>query len=348
MQLFQLPTAQTAPPAGHGGGALKAIPPDLRALDVGAVVTDKVSWETYSHELISLAVNLAVGIVIMVVTVWVARWLSTVVRKLLTRHHKHGGEVDATLPAFGASLTRYLIIIIGVVAALDQLGVRTTSVLAVLGAASLAVGLALQGALGNVAAGVMILLFRPYRIGHYIETGGKQGTVKTLDLFITEIATPDNLRVMIPNGKVFGDVITNWSIYDKRRVDVIFHTDPKRDMAEVLDALVRYVAGHEKALKVPPPVFEAISLNELYAEGAVRVWVKSPDWSSMRTDLVLKAQSLARLQDQPGSAASLPASSSPGSEPDPNKAAPAKAGAGNGATVEKAAPKDGAAPEAKA
>ena len=290
-----LSAAAPATPAAPGQGPMKSIPPDLRALDIGAPLTDKVSWATYSHELGALAVNLAVGLIIIVATFWLARGLSSMVRRLLTRHRGHG-EIDATLPAFGASLTRYLISIIGVVAALQQLGVRTTSVLAVLGAASLAVGLALQGALSNVAAGVMILLFRPYRVGHYIETGGKQGTVKTLDLFITELSTPDNLQVMVPNGKVFGDVITNWSVHDKRRVDVVFHVDPKQDLSAVLEAFKVYIAEHPKALKVPPPLFEATALNEVYAEGAARVWVKASDWIAMRTDMVLKAQALSRLQ----------------------------------------------------
>src|SRR5579872_4871402 len=212
---------------------LKALPPDLRALDVTAPLTDKVSWPTYSHELAGLAVNLATALLILLATVWLAKSLGALVRRLLGRLHR--GEVDATLPSFGASLTRYIVLIVGMMAALEQLGVRTTSVLAVLGAASIAIGLALQGALSNVAAGVMLLLFRPYRVGQYVEAAGKQGTVKVLDLFVTELATPDNLRVILPNGKVFGDVITNWSAHERRRVDVTFHIDPKQDLGVVLE-----------------------------------------------------------------------------------------------------------------
>lgn len=271
---------------------LKSLPPDLRALDVAAPLTDKVSWTTYSHELVALAVNLATALLILLVTAWLARSLAALVRRLLGRLHR--GEVDATLPAFGASLTRYIVLIVGMMAALEQLGVRTTSVLAVLGAASIAIGLALQGALSNVAAGVMLLLFRPYRVGQYIETAGKQGTVKVLDLFVTELATPDNLRVIVPNGKVFGDVITNWSAHDRRRVDVTFHIDPKQDLGAVLEGLKAFVAGQSRCLKTPAPILEAMALTELYAEGAVRVWVKSPDYAAVRSDLVLKVQALAR------------------------------------------------------
>jgi small conductance mechanosensitive channel len=142
----------------------------------------------------------------------------------------HGRRApDLTLQTFVSSMVRYVILAIGFVAMLQQLGVKTTSIVAVLGAASLAVGLALQGALSNVAAGVMILLFRPYRVGDIIETGGKKGTVKALDLVITELATADNLKIVIPNNKVFGDVIVNHSHHGQRRVDVTFRVPAAAD-----------------------------------------------------------------------------------------------------------------------
>ena len=115
--------------------------------------------------------------------------------------------------------------------------VQTTSILAVLGAASLAVGLALQGTLSNVAAGVMLLLFRPYRVGDVIEVAGRTGTVKALDLFVTELTTPDNLKVVLPNGKVFGDVIVNTSYHTRRRVDAVIKTDLKRDVPALMEGL---------------------------------------------------------------------------------------------------------------
>jgi small conductance mechanosensitive channel len=138
----------------------------------------------------------------------------------------------------------------------------------------------------------MILLFRPYRVGHYIETAGKQGTVVMLDLFVTELATPDNLRVIVPNGKVFGDVITNWSFHDQRRVDVVFHVDAKQDLGAVLAGLKAFAAEDPRALKIPAPIAEAMALNEVYAEGAVRVWVKPADYAALRSALVLQAQTL--------------------------------------------------------
>jgi small conductance mechanosensitive channel len=275
------------------------LPPDLRALDVEAPLTDRISWRTYSHELGALAVNLVVAMVILVLTLWAARALSTLVRKGLLRANRHHGAADATLPAFGASITRYLVVVLGAVAALQQLGVQTTSVLAVLGAASIAIGLALQGALSNVAAGVMILVFRPYRIGDLIETAGKLGVVRSLDLFVTELATPDNLRVVVPNGKVFGDVIVNWTHHDTRRVDVVFRVDPKQDLAPVLAGLKAVVEADKRVLPSPAPIIEATALTEAYAEGAARAWVRAADYADLHSDLTLAAQRLGRLTPPP-------------------------------------------------
>lgn len=125
-----------------------------------------------------------------------------------------------TLQTFAGSMARSLVLVVGLVAVLQQLGVRTTSIISVLGAPSLAIGLALQGALSHVAAAVMILLLRPYRVGDITETGGRVGRVEALDLFVTDLETLDNLKVVIPNSKVFADVVMNHTHHDRRRADV--------------------------------------------------------------------------------------------------------------------------------
>ena len=163
-------------------------------------------------------------------------------------------------------------IAVGLVAVLQQLGVQTTSIIAVLGAASLAIGLALQGALSNVAAGVMILLFRPYRVGDYIETVTRQGTVKSLDLLFTEIATPDNVKVMIPNSKVFGDVILNYSSHRSRRADVLFKVPLKTDLVMVLKRLRERAESDARIRKEPAVMIEVVDLSEAFAQAAIRVW----------------------------------------------------------------------------
>jgi small conductance mechanosensitive channel len=284
---------------------IKVLPKDIVTVDRVLTGRERL-WQDYGHQVTLFAVNLVVAALILAVTFWAAGWISGLVGRTLARvHHHRTGETDVTLQTFGASLARYVVIIIGLVAVLQQLGVQTTSVLAVLGAASIAVGLALQGTLSNVAAGVMLLLFRPYRVGDLIETGGRQGVVKALDLFITELATPDNLKLVIPNGKVFGETIVNYSGHSRRRVDVVFHIDPKRDLAAVLEAMRAIVAAEARILKDPAPLFEAVSLNEVYAEGAVRAWVKATDYAKVKTTLVLAVQRLSAAQ------AALPAAEPP-------------------------------------
>jgi small conductance mechanosensitive channel len=267
---------------------------DIAHLDFAGAVTGHTRlWETYGHDISSFAFSLLTGLVILLATFWGAGWGAAVARRAVGRVHRHQGEPDVTLQSFVASLVRYLIIIVGVVAVLGQLGVKTTSVLAVLGAASIAVGLALQGTLSNVAAGVMLLLFRPYRVGDQVEIAGRLGTVKTLDLFVTELATADNLKVMAPNGKIFGDFIVNYSTPSRRRVDVVFHVGPRQDLGAVLETVKATLAADKRVLKDPAPLFEALALNELYAEGAVRAWAKTADYGPVRTMIVLAIQKLA-------------------------------------------------------
>ncbi len=244
-----------------------------------------------------LAVNLVVAVIIMTVTWWAAGWASRLVRRFIARVHG-GGPPDVTLQSFAGSMARYFVIVVGFVAVLQQLGVQTTSILAVLGAASLAVGLALQGTLSNVAAGVMLLLFRPYRVGDTVEIAGRVGTVKMLDLFVTELATPDNLKVVLPNGKVFGDVIVNISYHSRRRVDAVFRVDNKRDVPALLAGLKARADANPLVLKDPAPSVEVTGVSDAFVEGAVRAWVEIGDFGVVKADLLLAARLLADGADE--------------------------------------------------
>ncbi len=278
----------------------KSVTKDIAHLDfTDAVTQHQKLWETYGHDITTFAVNLLVGVLILVITFWAAGWGSGLARRAIGRVHSRSGTPDVTLQSFLGSLTRYLIIIVGLMVALDKVGVKTTSVLAVLSGLLLGIGLALQGALGNVAAGVMLLLFRPYRVGDLVEVGGRMGTVKTLDLMVTELVTPDNLRVVAPNGKIFGDFIVNYTKPNRRRVDVTFHIPPTRDLAQVLEAMKAQLAEDKRVLKDPAPSFEANALNELFAEGIVRVWVKTGDFVPVKTAIVLGVQKLVLPPPQP-------------------------------------------------
>ena len=238
------------------------------------------------------AVNLSIAAVVLVLTFWAAGWASQLVRRGLERFHRTRG--DRTLQSFGGSLARYAVIIIGLIAVLTRLGVETTSVIAVLGAASLAVGLALQGTLGNVAAGVMLLIFRPYKVGDFVEIAGKRGVVQALDLFTTELSTLDNVKLVAPNGKVFGEFILNFTAHPTRRLEMIFHIDFTVDLDHAVKLLQQVASQNDCVLAEPPPQIEVLGLLDNWADIALRVWVGAEhcvaDQSAVRSALIAAAK----------------------------------------------------------
>lgn len=256
-----------------------------------------------------LAVNLVVAVLILTVTWWASGWASRLVRRLIARVHG-GGPPDVTLQGFAGSLARYLVMVVGLIAVLQQLGVQTTSILAVLGAASLAIGLALQGTLSNVAAGVMLLLFRPYRVGDVVEIAGRTGSVRALDLFVTELTTADNLKVVLPNGKVFGDVIVNTSFHSRRRTDAVVKVDVKRDLAALIAALKARAEANPLVLKDPAPMVEVTAMSEVFVEITVRAWVEGADFAAVKADLMLAGRLIAD-----GAEANLPPLPKPPEKP---------------------------------
>jgi len=232
----------------------------------------------------NLAVSLIVAALILVVTFWAASWAARLTSRAFGRlsiHHRP----DAMLQAFAASLARYLILVVGLITALGQLGIRTTSILAVLGAASLAVGLALQGALSNVAAGVLILLFRPFRVGDRVCIAGKEGTVRALDMLTTDINDPDNVRVIVPNGKVFGDVIVNYSRHENRRVELHFGIDFKDNVDVALRTLIETAEADPRVMKLPKPWAKLTKIGDNGVTVTLRAWTSPADYWDARFDL---------------------------------------------------------------
>lgn len=242
-------------------------------------------FDTFSQ----LAMNLAGGLLILVVTFWASGWLSKVAGRSVARMNRHHVE-DKTLEGFVSSLVRYAVIIIGLVAVLQQLGVRATSIIAVLGAASLAVGLALQGALSSVAAGVMLLIFRPYRVGEFVEIAGKSGTVRKLDLFTTEMSSPDNLRVVVPNSKAFGEIVTNYSRPENRRIELNFGIDYADSLDTALDLLKVCAAEDRRVLKDPAPWSKVTALADSSVTVTVRAWSTPADYWETRFDLIKRVK----------------------------------------------------------
>jgi small conductance mechanosensitive channel len=249
------------------------------------------AWLPLAASAVHFLVNLAVGIGILLVTLWVAKWASGLARKAMGR--VHGGHApDAVLAGFVASLVRYGIVIIGLIAVLEQIGVQTTSVLAVLGAASLAIGLALQGGLSNVAAGAMILLLRPYRIGDRVQIAGTVGKVHGLDLFVTRLHDLDNSVVFIPNSKAFGDVIVNYSMPESRRIVMDFGIDYADDVDLALELLVATARADRRIVAEPKPWAKVTELGESTVTVTLRAWTSPDGYRDTRFDLIKEVKAV--------------------------------------------------------
>ncbi len=255
------------------------------------LLSDTAIWGKLVNTGGDLMVNLVAAVLILLLTIWVANWAGRLTQKALGGFHRRHAT-DPTLQIFFASLARNAVYILGGVAVLQQLGVKTTSIVAAVGAASLAIGLAMQGALSNVAAGVMIFVFRPYRVGDIIETGGRIGRVRSLDLFLTELSTLDNLKIVVPNAKVFGDVIVNHTFHDRRRADAVFHLPLTADLNSVMDRLRARLETDPRVLKDPPPLLEVTGMTEGFVEIAARPWAARDDYGPLKADVLLCARLL--------------------------------------------------------
>lgn len=232
----------------------------------------------------AFAVNLTIALVILIATLFAAKWGSGVARRAMgrTRAFRH----DTTVVGFVAQIVRVVIIIIGLIAVLQRLGVQTTSIIAVLGAASLAVGLALQGTLSNVAAGVMLLILRPYRVGDVVDIGGAAGSVQKLDLFTTQLSNANNHKIVVPNSKVLGDVIINLSGQRTRRIEIHFTVGYGENLNEVRKILLAVATLHDKVLKDPTPWSGVTSLLDSSVQVTLHAWSASGDWWQTQSDLI--------------------------------------------------------------
>ncbi len=225
--------------------------------------------------------NVLGAILILIVGLVAAGWAKGMVRRSLARAKR----VDEMLRGFFASLVQYLVIAITVIAVLNSFGVQTASLIAVLGAAGLAIGLALQGTLSNVAAGVMLLIFRPFKVGDYIEGGGQAGTVKDVSLFTTELATPDNVQIIVPNSQLWGTAIKNYSFHDTRRLDLALGCGYEDDLDKAL-ALMQTVAQEDsRVLSEPAPMAMVTDWGESSVGVTLRIWCKAADYWQLKFDL---------------------------------------------------------------
>ena len=209
-------------------------------------------------------------------------------RRTLERALGRSGRIDPTVVRFFGSLLRYAIIAFVVIAALQRFGVEATSLVAVHAAAGLAIGLALQGTLSNVAAGVLLLMFRPFKIGDFITAGGQTGRVKEVGLFTTEMATGDNVKIIVPNGQIWGSAIQNFSANPTRRVDLMMGIDYGDNIDTAMATINRVIGEESRALKDPESVVAVAELADSSVNIVVRVWVNSGDYWGVRWDLTKK------------------------------------------------------------
>ncbi len=217
--------------------------------------------------------KIVVALVIFLVGKWLARSVSRLVDNTLGKR-----QVDPALRYFLSSLVFYGLFVFVIIAALSQVGIQTASLIAVVGAAGLAVGLALQGSLANFAAGFLILLFRPFKAGDYIEAAGTAGTVEKILIFTTELKTPDNKQVIIPNAAITAGNIVNYSARDTRRVDLVIGVSYGDDLDKVKSVLREVVEADERVLKEPAVTIAVSQLGDSSVDLIVRPWVNTADY----------------------------------------------------------------------
>ena len=221
------------------------------------------------------------AIVILIIGFWFAGFAKRSVRKIMDKSEK----IDPTISIFVSSLVRYAIIVFTVMAVLDQFGVETTSFVAVIGAVGLAIGFALQGTLSNVASGIMLLFFRPFSVGHFVEAGGISGTIKGINLFSTELATPDNVQIIVPNGQIWGDAIKNFSFNPTRRVDMVMGISYDDDIDKAMAIIKDILDADERTLKDPEAVIAVGNLGDSSVDILVRPWCNAGDYWKYRWDV---------------------------------------------------------------
>ncbi len=241
-------------------------------------VTAQVTFflTTYGLKIIGAIIILIVGRI-------AASFCRKITNKILSKT-----KIDPVVTSFVSGLAYILVLVFAVLAALAKFGIQTASFVAILGAAGFAIGFALQGSLANFAAGILILILRPFRVGDYIDAAGVAGFVKEIDLFTTIIATPDNVKIIVPNGKLFGDIIKNVSGYDTRRVDLVIGIGYSSDIQAAYDVISELMKQDERILSDPAPQIAVAELADSSVNLVVRPWVKKEHYWDVKFDLTRK------------------------------------------------------------
>jgi small conductance mechanosensitive channel len=226
-------------------------------------------------------IKLVLALVVLIIGLWLAGLITRLIGKALSKAH-----MDEMLVRFLESITKALLQVVVVIAALSQLGVQTTSLIAILGAAGLAIGLALQSSLANFAAGVLLLVFKPFKAGDFIEAGGVLGMVEHVRVFNSVLRTPDNREITVPNGHIYNGVITNFSARDTRRIDLVVGISYDADIRKAKELIESLLTGDERILKDPAPAWGVADLADSSVNLFIRPWVNAADYWGVRADLL--------------------------------------------------------------
>lgn len=240
--------------------------------ELGALVGPE-QIETMVEGVSQFGLQIVAAIAVFIVGRWIARRISGLLERGLQR-----AGTDPTLVGFFRNIAYFGLLIMVIIAAVGQLGVQTTSFIAVLGAAGLAVGLALQGSLANFAAGVLMIIFRPFKAGDFIDAAGTAGVVEEIELFTTRMRTPDNKTIIIPNAQITAGTITNFSARDTRRLDLVFGVSYGDDLDKVKQVINQVLEEEPRLLKEPEPLIGILELGDSSVDIAVRPWVQSIDY----------------------------------------------------------------------
>jgi len=245
---------------------------------------NEILQKVYEY-LATYGLKIIAALVIFIVGRWLARLLSKLAGQALRK-----AAVDETLVRFGEHLSYVALFVFVIIAALATLGIQTTSFVVVMGTAGLAIGLALQGSLANFAAGVLMTIFKPIRVGDFVEVGGTKGTVKEIQIFNTILNSPDNVRVIVPNAKVTGDSIMNYTVNGTRRVDLVVGVSYEDDLKKAKGVIENVLAGDDRILKDPAAIVAVSELGDSSVNFVVRPWVKSTDYWAVYFDVTEKVK----------------------------------------------------------
>ena len=243
-----------------------------------------MDWSTMTEEAIELLTHYGLGVVGAIVLLIIGRIVAGLGRRMTVRAMGRS-EADPALIPFFSKAVYYFIWAVVLIAVLGLFGIQTTSLVAVLGAAGLAVGLALQGTLSHFAAGVMLLIFRPFTIGDYVEAGGAAGVIEEIGLFGTTLRTPDNIKTVIPNGLIWGGKISNYNGYDTRRIDLTAGISYDDDIQKAIDTIRAVLQKDSRVLSEPAPTVAVADLGNSSVDLVVRPWCVASDYWDLRFDL---------------------------------------------------------------